>query len=116
MSAAPTVDDFYGGPPIDATNWEKPVWVALPGTVAGLLALAFIVYLQGVIKKQKVGADIGVPKLDKLAKQVPAALFLFLASRTLHFHARLASHRQAPYFTLTVTPPGKVRLAGFPAD
>eukprot|EP00392_Amoebophrya_sp_AT5.2_P000519 g520.t1 len=78
MSAAPTVDDFYGGPPIDATNWEKPVWVALPGTVAGLLALAFIVYLQGVIKKQKVGADIGVPKLDKLAKQVKSGSQAFL--------------------------------------
>ncbi|CAD7955898.1 unnamed protein product [Amoebophrya sp. A120] len=76
VTAAPV--SFGGDPVIEYTKWKEPVWIALPGTIAGALALVFIAFLQMTIKGQKIGADIGVPKLDKLAAQVKSGSKAFL--------------------------------------
>lgn len=65
-------------PTFDITGWNEPAQIALPGVIAGFVALVFIVYLQSKIKKQPVGKDINIPQLDVLAAQVKSGSRAFL--------------------------------------
>jgi inorganic pyrophosphatase len=55
------------------------VATALPGVVAGFLCLLFIVFLRSKLLRMKVGKDINVPVLDKLASQVQSGSRAFLS-------------------------------------
>jgi inorganic pyrophosphatase len=58
--------------------WSSPAAIAVPGAIAGVLCLIFIVYLRAKLMKKKVGADIDLPILDKLAQQVRSGSKAFL--------------------------------------
>jgi len=65
-------------PAIDKSTWDDPATIAMPGIIAGACSLVFILYLQNKLKNMKVGADIKLPILDKLAQQIRSGSIAFL--------------------------------------
>jgi len=78
MSAA-TKSSGTGSETWDTTEGPSSEFhIALPGMVLGLFALLYAMIQTSMVKKMKVGKDIGIPLLDKLAEQVRSGSYAFL--------------------------------------
>jgi K(+)-stimulated pyrophosphate-energized sodium pump len=60
------------------TDLQDAWKLALPPIVAASLCFFFITFLYRKLKRQKIGKDIDIPKLDKLAAQVKSGAIAFL--------------------------------------